>query len=254
MRRNGRTGPVARAGYIPQVERQTEMKAREIAWSRRTRRAAGALAVVALMAAGLLSLAGCDRLLLTVPAELGTALAEERSVGEVIDDLTIRVALNHIFFSEDTDLHRAVSFSVVEGRALLTGTVPSSEAKARAVELAGRAAGVREVIDELQVGETPGLAAHAQDAWITAQLTLRMTKDLDVAHTNYDIGSVNGVVHMMGIAQDEEELSRAVGHARAISGVRRVANHVAIKERGRLRPATRSLRGSDRCGLEADER
>ena len=73
------------------------------------------------MAAVLLSLAGCDRLLLTVPAELGTAQAEERSVGEVIDDLAIRIALNHIFFSEDDDLHRAVSYSVVEGRALLTG-------------------------------------------------------------------------------------------------------------------------------------
>ena len=254
MPRSGRTGAVARAGCIPRIERQTGMTEREIAWGRRTRRAAGALAAVALIAAGLLSLAGCDRLLLTVPAELGTALAEERSVGAVIHDLTIRVALNHIFFREDADLHQTVSFSVVEGRVLLTGVVASPEDRARAVELAGRAAGVREVIDELQVDQAPGIAVHARDAWITAQLSLRLLFDLDVAHINYDIGTASGVVHMMGIAQDKEELSRVVSHARAIPGVRRVANHVAIKEGGRLRPPARSLRGSDCCGLEADER
>lgn len=236
MQRNGRTGAIARAGCVARLERQTGMTAHEIARGRRARRASGALVAFALMAAGLLSLAGCDRLLLTLPAELGTALAEERSVGEVIDDLTIRIALNHIFFSEDAELHGAVSFSVVEGRVLLLGVVASPAAQARAVELAGRVAGVREVLDELQVGEALGLAAHARDAWIAAQLALRLTFDLDVSHIDYDIGAVNGVVHLIGIAQDEEELSRVVGHARAISGVRRVANHVRIKDAGGVRP------------------
>ena len=188
------------------------------------------------MAAGSVSVAGCDRFLLTVPAQLGTVLAEERSVGEVIDDLTIRIALNHIFFSEDADLHGAVPFSVAEGRVLLRGVVASPEAQARAVELAGRASGVRQVIDGLQVGEAPGVAAHARDAWITAQLTSRLMLDLDVAHINYDIGTANGVVRLIGIAQDEEELSRVVDHTRAIPGVRRVANHVAIKDAGPFRP------------------
>ena len=131
-----------------------------------------ARAAIALVAAGLLSLAGGDRLLLAVPAELGMALAEERSAGQVVDDLTIRIALNHAFFSEDADLRGAASFSVVEGRELLTGVVASPEARARAIELAGRAAGVREVIDELHVGQAQGIAVHAQDAWFTVQLTL----------------------------------------------------------------------------------
>ena len=254
MRRNGRTGAVARAECIPQIERQAGMRAREIAWGRSTRRVAGARAAAVLMAAGLLSLAGCDRLLLAVPAELGTALAEERSVGGVIDDLTIRIALNHIFFSEDADLHGAVSFSVVEGRVLLTGVVASPEAQARAVELAGRAGGVREVIDELQVGRAPGIAAYAQDAWITAQLRLRLMLDLDVAHINYDIGTVSGIVHMMGIAQDDEELSRVVGHARSISGVRHVTSHVAIKGAGRQRSPARSRGSAGCCGRDVRER
>ena len=37
------------------------------------------------------------------------AVAEERSVGDAIDDPTIRLALNDAFFRNDADLHRAVS-------------------------------------------------------------------------------------------------------------------------------------------------
>ena len=47
------------------------------------------------------------------------AVAEERSAGDAIDDPTIRLALNDAFFRNDADLHRAVSYSVVEGCVLL---------------------------------------------------------------------------------------------------------------------------------------
>ena len=79
---------------------------------------------------------------LAVPTEVVEALAEERTVGAAIDDdLTIRIALNDVFFRDDVDLHRAVSISVVEGRVLLKGRVPASEDRIRAVELAGRGPG-----------------------------------------------------------------------------------------------------------------
>ena len=84
------------------------------------------------------------------------AVAEERSVATAIDDLTIRISLNDIFLREDADLYRALSFSVVEGRVLLKGSVTTSEDRARAIRLAEEVAGVREVIDELQVAGDGG--------------------------------------------------------------------------------------------------
>ena len=83
-----------------------------------------------------------------------------------------------------------MSFSVVEGRVLLTGVIASPEARARPIELAGRAGGVREVIDELQMRQVPGVAAGARDAWTAAQLALRLMLDLNVAHINYINGTV----------------------------------------------------------------
>ena len=205
------------------------------------------LATAALMAAVCLWLSGCDRLLLAVPVEAGVAAAEERSVATVIDDLTIRISLNDIFLRENADLYRAVSFSVVEGRVLLKGSVTASEDRARAVRLAEEVAGVREVIDELQVAGGGGAAGYLRDMWISAQLKTRLVLDLAVLHVNYDVETINGVVYLIGIAQDEGELARVVDHARDIPDVRRVANHVMVKDHPRRR--TQARRGSVASGV-----
>ena len=197
---------------------------------------ASPVAAAALMVAGCLCLWGCERLLLAVPVELGMAAAEERTVVDAVDDLTIRIALNDVFIRENASLYRAVSFSVVEGRVLLKGSVPAPEDRVRAVGLTKGVAGVREVIDELQVGADAGAPAYMRDTWISAQLKTRLILDLAVLHINYDIETVNDVVYLIGIAQDEEELARVVGHAKAIPGVRRVANHVMVKDHLRRLP------------------
>lgn len=88
---------------------------------------------------------------------------------------------------------------------------------------------MREVIDELQVSGGCGAAGYLRDTWISAQLKTRLFLDMAVLHINYDIETVGGVVHLIGIAQDEEELARVLGHTRAIPGVRRVANHAIVK-------------------------
>lgn len=192
---------------------------------------AGALlAVVAAMALGGLFLPGCGGLVAGATTRAGLAVVEERSVGDVIDDLTIRTELNHIFFDDDLDLYGDVSFSVVEGRVLLKGSVPTREDRVRAIQLAWKAAGVREVINELQVAQDGGIIDYARDTWISAQLKSRLLLDMDILSINYDVESVNGVVYVIGIAQDEGELDRVVGHARAIEDVRRVVSHVILKD------------------------
>ena len=175
-------------------------------------------------------LTGCSEPLLGVSAHLGVAMAEERPVTEAVDDLKIQVQLNHIFFNDDIELHRAVSFSVIEGRALLTGIVPAFEDRIRAVRLARKAEGVHQVIDGLQVAEKGGVIDHALDRWITARLKLRILADKDILHINYDINTVNRTVYLFGIAQDEEELTKAAGHARFIGGVKNIVSHVIMKD------------------------
>ena len=69
----------------------------------------------------------------------------------------------------------------------------------------------------------------ARDTWITTQLKSKLTFDQDVLAINYAIETVNGVVYLIGIAQNQAELERVVGHARDIEYVRNVITHVRVK-------------------------
>ena len=204
---------------------------------RRLSRRKGPFGALLLLLAGSLVLSGCTELIVGTAATTGVAIAEERSVGDAVDDLTIRAELNHLFFQDDIDLYGNVSFSVFEGRVLLKGSVPTPEARIHALRLAWQAAGVREVINELQVTDQSGILDYARDTWISAQLKGRLLVDGDVLSINYGIETVNGTVYLIGIAQDEAELARVIEHARGIENVKRVVSHVAIKDDPR-RPVT----------------
>ena len=74
-----------------------------------------------------LPLINCGGAFLGAGATAGIVASQERSVGDAIDDLTIRTSLNEVFFKEDVDLLNKVSFAVVEGRVLLKGSVNNPE-------------------------------------------------------------------------------------------------------------------------------
>ena len=200
-------------------------------------RKAGPAVALVLLLAGSLSLSGCAELLIGAAATTGVAIAEERSVGDAVDDLTIRAELNHLFFQDDVELFGDVSFSVIEGRVLLKGSVPTPDDRIRALRLAWQAAGVREVINELQVADDSGILDYARDTWISAQLKGKLLVDGDVLSINYSVETVNGTVYLLGIAQDEAELTRVTEHARSIEDVKRVVSHVVLKD-DRHRPVT----------------
>ena len=200
-------------------------------------RKAGPAVALALLLAGSISLSGCAELLIGAAATTGVAIAEERSVGDAVDDLTIRAELNHLFFQDDVELFGDVSFSVIEGRVLLKGSVPTPDDRIRALRLAWQAAGVREVINELQVADDSGILDYARDTWISAQLKGKLLVDGDVLSINYSVETVDGTVYLLGIAQDEAELARVTEHARSIEDVKRVVSHVVLKD-DRHRPVT----------------
>ena len=200
-------------------------------------RKAGPAVALVLLLAGSISLSGCAELLIGAAATTGVAIAEERSVGDAVDDLTIRAELNHLFFQDDVELFGDVSFSVIEGRVLLKGSVPTPDDRIRALRLAWQAAGVREVINELQVADDSGILDYARDTWISAQLKGKLLVDGDVLSINYSVETVDGTVYLLGIAQDEAELARVTEHARSIEDVKRVVSHVVLKD-DRHRPVT----------------
>ena len=112
---------------------------------------------------------------------------------------------------------------------LLPGTTADTKLTDQAVALSWKAAGVTEVINEVQLNKAGSATSYAKDTWITTQLTVKLALDKNVLSINYAIETVNGVVYLIGIAQDKRELDRVIAHAGNIEFVRNVVNHVRIK-------------------------
>lgn len=177
-----------------------------------------------------LALGACQPVLIGGAAAVGLATVQERSVGAAIDDTTIQVRINQGLLEVSETLFLRVGVEVVEGRVLLTGSVPTPDDRVSAVRAAWQVPGVGEVLNEIQVADRSSLLTYINDARITTQLRFQMLTDGEVSDINYSVDTVNGIVYLMGIAQDQPELDRVTDYARAISGVQQVISHVRLAD------------------------
>lgn len=162
-------------------------------------------------------------------ASLGTTLAEERKLGEVMSDTEITATINAKWFDHDPKISEMVGLQVRQGRVLLSGLVDTPLRQIDAVRLAWEARGVKEVIDETRVGEETASIA-ASDTWITTKLKTEMLFNQDISSINYNIKTADGIVYLIGIAQNQHELDLVLQMARKINGVKNVVNQVRLKD------------------------
>ena len=188
---------------------------------------AAVLAVVLGLGAG--GLGGCASAAIGGGAAIGTAAYQERGMQIAARDLAAATKVRTNLLDAGEQYVIGVGVEVYEGRVLLTGILPNEEMRATAVSLTWKAEGVTDVINEIQIRET-SLRELAKDSWITAQLKSKLTFDKKIMAINYSIETVNGIVYLIGIAQNQQELGRVIAHARNLSYVRRIISHVRVKK------------------------
>ncbi len=153
---------------------------------------------------------------------------QERSMGDAVDDTRIEVEVNAALLDKDHVLFGQVATEVVEGRVLLVGDVQRRQDRVTAAEIAWSVNGVREVINEIEVAESGGVQGFAEDVYIANNVRARMLTDQKVTSFNYNIETIDKVVHLIGLAQSRTELRRVANIAATTPGVERVVSHVLI--------------------------
>ena len=174
-------------------------------------------------------LGGCVGVVVGGGAAVGTAAYQERGVQIVARDLAAATKVRISLLNAGEQYAIGVGVEVYEGRVLLTGTLANEEMRATAVSLTWKSEGVTDVINEIQIRDS-SLRDLARDSWITAQLKSKLTFDKEILAINYSIETVNGIVYLIGIAQNQQELDRVIAHARNLSYVRRIISHVRLKK------------------------
>ncbi len=176
-----------------------------------------------------LSVSGCVPLVVGAGATGAVVAAQDRGLEQGVDDNEIAFEINRRLADKNGDLFRRVSTQVNKGRVALIGTVARTEDRLTAVEISRKVDGVKQVIDELQVGQPLSFSEKTDDTVITTKLRAEITGDTKISSINYSIDTVRGTVYLMGIAQNQSELDRVIAHARGVSGVRNVISNVEVK-------------------------
>ena len=163
----------------------------------------------------------------------GTAMvvAEgDRSLGTVVDDATIKVNVAAKFLNAGNNLFVDVNTTVLEGRILLTGLVDTQEVRIEALRLVWEVEGVREVINEIEIGNRESLKDYANDLWINTQAKGVAAKTIGLRAVAYNFETINGKIYVAGITTRPEQMEEMIKALKSIKGVKEITNYIIVKE------------------------
>jgi len=154
----------------------------------------------------------------------------DRSLGTVVDDATIKVNIASKFISSDDNLFININTNVLEGRVLLTGLVDNQEIRIDAVRRVWEIGGIKEVINEIEIGNRASLKDYGKDLWINTQAKGLAAKTIGLRFLAYNFETIRGKVYIAGITSRPEQLDKVIEVVKTIKGVTEIINYVVIKE------------------------
>ena len=182
----------------------------------------------ALLAIALPLLQGCAPAIIATGAAVGVMSYQDRrptavqTEDEGIEWKAARSVPEH--FAAASHLN----FTSFNRRLMITGEVPSEEAKAAIGEQAAKVAGVKEVFNEVMIGPASSLSVRSNDSYITSKVKGRLVDEKYLSATHIKVVTEAGVAYLMGIVS-ERESKLAVTIASRTDGVRKVVNLFEVR-------------------------
>ncbi|MES2013703.1 MAG: BON domain-containing protein [Pseudomonadota bacterium] len=150
----------------------------------------------------------------------GAIAADRRTSGVYIEDENIELkAAKNIADTLGETAH--VNITSYKGNVLLTGEVPSNEAKSKAENITKATASVRNITNELTIGPKTPISSRANDAYLTSKVKAQFVSENRFQANYVKVVTENSVVYLLGYVT-QSEADAAVEIARNTSGVTKV--------------------------------
>ena len=179
----------------------------------------------------LLSLQSCSPInIIATSTSAGAVVAESnRTIGEAVDDAGIKIKIIEKYAKSKSGIFLDVNTTVKLGKVLLTGIVEAHETRVEAVRLVWEINAVKEVVNEIEVGNSQNIKDYSNDLWISTQIRTKTLSELGLDYITYNFETINGKVHVLGVAKDINESKKVIDVIRSIKGVKEIANHIIIR-------------------------
>jgi len=150
-------------------------------------------------------LAGCTEIIHVTTEEPIKSAPEEISLGTDIDDWEIETLIGVNIKKSSPELERAhINISSYNRVVLLTGQVPSPEARSLAAKVANSYRGVRLVHNDISVSGPTSFIARTNDAWLSAKVKTKLMAHEEIKSSSIKVVTENGVVYLMGLISREK--------------------------------------------------
>lgn len=159
-----------------------------------------------------------------------TSTRTQKSAGETIDDAVISTQVNTALVSDSLTKAHNIDVEVFKGRVQLNGFVGSDAERRQAMSLTRKVNGVTAVDDNLALqGAKRTTGETVDDAAITNKVKSALVADERTKAHEINVETQRSVVLLAGFVGNDVSRSAAGEIARAISGVKKVDNQIAIK-------------------------
>jgi len=176
---------------------------------------------VGLLLASTAMLQGCVEAVIVGGVAVGVMMAADRRQTEVM------LADQGIEFSAGSKIDEAlkgqghINVTSYNYTVLLTGEVPTAQAKTDAERAASEVPKVRTVVNELQIAGTTSAASRSNDAYITSKVKSNFLGNGKFKPTDIKVVTEASVVYLLGLVT-REEADAATEVARGTGGVQKV--------------------------------
>lgn len=174
-----------------------------------------------LAAPALLALHGCVLLVGGAAVGGGFVATDRRSVGIQVEDTAIESRVNKALVNNIPKGAMNVDVTSYDRKVLLAGQVKTAEQRATAEQVASKAEDVREVVNELTVGDLATFGDRTDDTLLAGKVKAAIIGAQGVPPEVVKTTVDQGIVYLMGKVSTSEG-DAAAKAASEVSGVRRV--------------------------------
>ncbi len=173
------------------------------------------LAGLAVVITAVPMLQGCFPLAVTGMGAAAIMATDRRTTGTYVEDEGIEWKALARLRQDSRGAH--VNATSYNRRVLLTGQAPTEDEKKRIESVVREIPNVREVTNEIVVGQVSSLASRGNDALVTSNVKARMVNNGKFSPSHVKVVTENGVVYLMGMVSVAEG-EAAVEVARTTQG------------------------------------
>jgi len=160
-----------------------------------------------------------------------SVVTREKTISATADDVYIAAQIDKNFLTNGLKgFSNSVGVSINEGRVLLTGIIRDADKGRAAVEIAWKTAGVKEVIDEIEVSKDGikmrDFSGIISDSYITSLIKTKLFFHQQIFPANYKVTTFNNVVYLIGVYKTEADLKELLRIVSKTQGVKKVVNYV----------------------------